>query len=187
MPRKLRRAIPPELTRRFAGPEDVPELVELIRSAYRGEASRAGWTSEAHLVDGERTGDRTLLRVIGSPRSRLLIARDPQGAAVACCQIEDRGEGVVHFGAFAVAPPRQAGGVGRWLMAEAERAAIEVFAARTFEIAVLAQQPALIAWYERRGFVATGERRPFPSDPRFARPRREGLEFVVMSKALGIT
>lgn len=91
----------------------------------------------------------------------------------------------MHFGAFAVAPTRQGGGVGRWLMAEAERAAIEAFGARTFEIAVLAQQTALITWYERRGFRATGERRPFPADARFARPRREGLEFVVMCKALG--
>jgi hypothetical protein len=49
---------------------------------------------------------------------------------------------------------------------------------------VLAPQEALIAYYERRGFRRTGETRPFPADPRYARPLRDGLRFVVLEKSL---
>ena len=42
----------------------------------------------------------------------------------------------------------------------------------------------LIAYYERKGYALTGERRPFPmQDERFGLPQRE-LEFVVLAKAL---
>lgn len=33
--------------------DDIPELVRLVNSAYRGEG---GWTGEAHLNGGPRTG-----------------------------------------------------------------------------------------------------------------------------------
>ncbi|HTX30118.1 MAG TPA: GNAT family N-acetyltransferase [Solirubrobacteraceae bacterium] len=175
---------PPALTWSFATPDDVPELVRLIRSAYRGEASRAGWTSEADLVEGERTSEEAVRRLLDAPGSRVLLAREEADSAVACCHVEDRGHGVASLGMFAVAPERQAAGVGRWLLAEAERAAAEVFAARRLEISVLAPQAGLIAWYERRGFTRTGERRPFPADARFARALRDDLEFIVMGKAI---
>ena len=45
---------------RDAGPEDVPRVVALVERAYRGEASRAGWTTEADLLDGQRTDDREM-------------------------------------------------------------------------------------------------------------------------------
>jgi hypothetical protein len=40
---------------RAATPADVPLIVPLVHAAYRGEASRAGWTTEADLLDGPRT------------------------------------------------------------------------------------------------------------------------------------
>ncbi|MEU7738389.1 GNAT family N-acetyltransferase, partial [Streptomyces griseus] len=43
-------ATPPdtdELTFRDASGADVPALVALIESAYRGDSSRTGWTTEA--------------------------------------------------------------------------------------------------------------------------------------------
>jgi hypothetical protein len=69
-------------------------------------------------------------------------------------------------------------------MAEAERQALTAFAASRLEMTVLAQQDKLIAYYERRGFRRTGETRPFPADPRYARPLRGDLHFVVLAKAL---
>ena len=50
---------------------------------------------------------------------------------------------------------------------------------------VIVQRPELIAWYERRGYALTGERRPFPyDDERFGDPRRTDLEFAVLEKRL---
>jgi GNAT superfamily N-acetyltransferase len=169
---------------RFATPQDAAALVSLIRSAYRGDASRAGWTSEADLVEGERIDLDSLLRLLGAPTSRILVVED-RSNPVACCQLENREAGVVYLGTFAVCPQRQAQGLGGWLIEQAERAAAKTFAARTIEITVVAQQRALLAWYERRGFVRTGQTRPFPADPRYARPLRDDLHFVVLSKAVG--
>ena len=125
-------------------------------------------------------GDRH--RLSGVPRAR--VAHDADGLSVACCRIDDRGDGVAYFGTFAVDPTRQAAGIGRWLLAQAERLAAESFGSHTFEILVLRQQTALVAWYERRGFIGTGETRPFPGDERFARPLRDDLEMLVMRKRL---
>ncbi|WP_432141941.1 hypothetical protein [Streptomyces sp. bgisy084] len=44
-----------ELTFRTALDTDVPGLVDLIDSAYRGDISRGGWTTEADLLEGQRT------------------------------------------------------------------------------------------------------------------------------------
>ncbi len=175
---------PASLTWRFATEEDVPDVVALVRSAFRGEASRAGWTSEAHLVEGERTDEEIVRRLLGAPDSRLLVVRSEAGDAVACCHLEARGDGLAHLGMLAVVPAGQAAGTGRWLLAEAERTAAEVLGVQELEITVLAQQTALIAWYERRGFERTGETRPFPADGRLARALRDDLEFVVMGKRI---
>ena len=39
---------------------DVPQLVSLVNSAYRGDESRAGWTTEAELLAGQRTDPESL-------------------------------------------------------------------------------------------------------------------------------
>jgi GNAT superfamily N-acetyltransferase len=172
-----------DLGLRFATPQDAPALVSLIRSAYRGDASRAGWTSEADLVEGERIDLDSLLRLLGAPASRILVVEDHSNP-VACCQLENREAGVVYLGTFAVCPQRQGQGLGGWLIEQAERASAKTFGAHTIEITVVAQQAALLAWYERRGFVRTGQTRPFPANPRYARPLRDDLHFVVLSKAV---
>jgi ribosomal protein S18 acetylase RimI-like enzyme len=164
-------------------PADADLLTDLIRSAYRGQDSRAGWTSEADLVEGERISRDQVLTMIGAGGSVLLVGEDA-GQIVACCQLRNEGAGLAYFGTFAVSPQAQGAGLGRQLMAEAERQAVAAFAATRLEMTVLAQQDKLIAYYERRGFRRTGETRPFPADPRYARPLRDDLCFAVLEKPL---
>ena len=168
---------------RLAVPNDAEMLVELIRSAYRGEASRQGWTSEADFVDGDRISVEQVQGIIAGTSS-VMIVLDREGGMAACCQVEDRGNDVSYFGTFAVSPAAQGAGIGRRLMAEAERQAALRFKSTVLEMTVLAQQEMLIAWYERLGFQRTGETRPFPADKRFACPLREGLYFIVLAKRL---
>jgi ribosomal protein S18 acetylase RimI-like enzyme len=168
---------------RLAAPSDAAALVTLVRSAYRGSASREGWTSEADLVTGDRIDEGQVLDVIERPGSMLLVLEEPDGL-LACCHLEDRGDGVAFFGTFAVRPTAQGRGVGRRVMAEAEQRVADAFEASVLEMTVLGQQEALILWYERLGFRRTGETRRFPADSRYARPQRDDLYFVVLRKHL---
>ncbi|MFH8371787.1 GNAT family N-acetyltransferase [Streptomyces sp. NPDC018031] len=179
----------PELNFRAATPTDVPDLVGLIESAYRGDASRVGWTTEADLLDGQRTDADGVAAVVNDAESRLMAA-ERDGELVACCQLQRRrtgaGETVAYFGMFAVRPALQAAGLGRAILAEAERFAAESWGAREMHMTVISVREELIAWYERRGYRRTGEMTPFPyDDDRGGVPRQPGLEFELLVKPLG--
>lgn len=173
----------PLLTFRDATTADVPDVVALIESAYRGDTSRAGWTTEADILHGQRTDPDGVRDVVERPGSRLLLA-ERDGALVACCQLEHRGT-ACYFGMFAVRPGLQGGGVGKVVLAEAERVAREEWAATTMEMTVISVRDELIAFYERRGYRRTGELSPFPyGDERFGLPQRDDLAFEKLLKTL---
>jgi ribosomal protein S18 acetylase RimI-like enzyme len=169
---------------RLAAEGDVPAIVGLVESAYRGKASRAGWTTEEHLLGGQRTDADAVLAKVRTPGSVMLLA-EAGGALVGCCQLERRAGGEVYFGMFSVSPGRQGQGRGREILTEAERLARDEWGGRTMVMSVLAQRPELIAWYERRGYTRTGQSRPFPyGNARFGVPRRPDLSFEVLAKRL---
>jgi ribosomal protein S18 acetylase RimI-like enzyme len=164
---------------------DVPAIVGLVESAYRGEASRAGWTTEADLLDGQRTDAGAVAEMLRAPGSTVLLAEEAGGQLVSCCRLERRPAAEVYFGMFSVHPVRQGEGVGRHVLAEAERVARDDWAARTMVMTVIAQRAELIAWYERRGYRRTGETEPFPyGNDRYGIPRRPDLVFAVLAKTL---
>jgi GNAT superfamily N-acetyltransferase len=169
---------------RAATRADIPALLDLIHSAYRGERARGGWTHEADLLEGQRTDSEALTAIIGDPRQRILLAKDSDGLA-GCVQISDKGDGSAYLGLLSIAPERQAQGLGRVLIEAGEEHARREFGARTMEMTVIRQREELVAYYERRGYVRTGEERPFPlDDPRFGIPKRRDLSFVVLTKQL---
>ncbi|GAA0629828.1 GNAT family N-acetyltransferase [Streptomyces thermocarboxydovorans] len=169
---------------RDATEADVDELVALIESAYRGESSRAGWTTEADILEGQRTDPEGVREVIESPDSRLLTA-ERDGRIIACCQLEHRGDHA-YFGMFAVSPALQGAGLGKTIIAEAERQARETWGVREMHMTVISVREDLIAWYERRGYRRTGKTFPFPyGDERFGIPQRDDLEFELLVKEFG--
>ncbi|WP_432547486.1 GNAT family N-acetyltransferase [Kineococcus sp. SYSU DK004] len=182
----------PDLRVRPAGHDDVPAVVALVESAYRGEASRGGWTTEADLLDGRRTDEAAVAAVVDAPDALVLLALDPadagdDAAPVGCCELRRAGQDA-YFGMFAVDPSRQGRGTGRALLAAAEAEAVRRWGAGALEMTVIAQRTDLVAWYERLGFRATGERRPFPyGDERFGVPRRDDLEFAVLRRPVART
>ncbi|WP_329129435.1 GNAT family N-acetyltransferase [Streptomyces sp. NBC_01476] len=163
--------------------DDVPALVDLIESAYRGDASRAGWTTEADILEGRRTDPEGVAAVITKPDSRL-VAVEHGGTLVACCQLEHRGSHA-YFGMFAVRPTLQGAGLGKLIIAEAERFAHQEWGVAEMHMTVISVREDLIAWYVRRGYVRTGETSPFPyGQERFGLPTRDDLEFELLTKKL---
>ena len=174
---------------RTAAPTDVKPLLSLIASAYRGDESRKGWTTEADILTGDRIDAAGLLAKISEPNYVMLLATDDasSGALIACCELQlTREDGIAYFGLFAVDPRRQSGGLGTRMLQIAESYARERLGMRRLEMQVLGMRGDLIAWYARRGYKATGEKRGFPYEQLVsgAKALRDDLWFEVLEKDL---
>ena len=187
---------PAPLRFRAATTADIDELLALVQSAYRGESSRAGWTTEADLLDGQRTDLADLQECLARDRSTLLVAEQTDLCAaadsviMACAHIamdsDDACGGAGLFGMFAVRPESQGSGLGKALLAEAERIVRDDWHLPAMRMSVIDVRAELIAFYERRGYRRTGIFKPFPyGDERFGIPRRDDLRFEIFEKPLG--
>lgn len=162
---------------------DVASVVALVQSSYRGESSRGGWTTEADLLDGQRTDPEEVEGVLADPDARLILAHNSSGL-VGCIVARRAPEGT-HIGMFAVRPALQGQGVGRLLLEEAERVARAELGGEVAILHVISVRAELLAWYARRGYADSGLRERFPyGNPRFGLPKRDDLEFAVLTKAL---
>ena len=172
------------LTVRLATAADASAIVDLVHLAYRGEPSRQGWTTEADLLEGQRTDEGAVVVMTESPASLVLLAF-ANDVLVGCCHLARYDAATAAFGLFAVRPDCQGAGRGRSLLEEAERTARGRFSAQVLRMTVIRQREDLLAWYARRGYVPTGETEPFPyGNEAFGTPLRDDLEFVVLEKPL---
>ena len=174
------------LTLRRATPADLPPIAHLMNTAYRGEGSDAGWTTETAYITGDRTTEALLQAEIASrPNAFLLIANLNTASSIsACVWLDPLSADTWYLGSLTVHPQFQNSGVGRGMLAAAEQWAVAQ-GARTIQITVVNVRTTLIAWYERRGYHRTGKIKPFPyADTRFGTPLRDDLAFVVLEKQL---
>ncbi len=172
------------LSFRTAQIDDIPFLIELVESAYRGEVSRAGWTTEADLLDGQRIDAESLQKTLAASDNKILVAEKDR-EMLACCHIEKQANSAAYFGMFSVRPGLQGGGIGKLLLAEAERQAREELDCQRMEMTVIDIRESLINFYERRGYSRTGIHKPFPyGDERFGIPKRDDLRFEILAKDL---
>jgi ribosomal protein S18 acetylase RimI-like enzyme len=165
---------------------EIDAVVALVNSAYRGESSRAGWTTEADFLGGQRT-DAVLLRaeLAEVPGAVMLVMRDaPEGPLLACVRLEPEHDGAWHLGMVTVDPQLQNRKLGRTLLEAAERYVVER-GAHVMRMHVIGLRAPLLAWYERRGYVRTGATRQFPyGDARFGESRGDDLTLVELEKTL---
>ena len=160
-----------------ATPADIPALKSLLEAAYRGDSARAGWNHEADILDDERVTREELGALVADPAVTILTARS--GAdLIGCVAVTTKDPALGYLGMLCVAPDLQSAGLGRRLLDAAEEHACSLGIA-AMEMTVIDTRASLIAWYERRGYVRTGEARPFPvlRDP--------PVTFVVLEKRLG--
>ncbi|GAA4030739.1 GNAT family N-acetyltransferase [Sphingomonas rosea] len=173
------------MTLEEARPADAPALHRLVERAYRGDTARAGWSHEADLLTGPRTSEDEIAGFIADPTRHLLVARNGEGGICACVLLHDKGDGLFYLGMLTVEPAIQGGGMGKGLLAAAETHARDALGATRMEMQVFSRRRELLAFYDRRGYRPTGERRPFP----YAEWPQSGalfddLEFLVLEKPL---
>lgn len=188
---------------RLAQLTDVQQIVLLVNSAYRGEISKIGWTTEADLLGGQRVDAEAIENCIKQKNSVILIAENSVSKILACVQLQKIKPEVFYLGMLTVSPELQNSGLGKILLKNAEDWVInkangqnhtgpnlvENESSESFnikiEMTVIKQRTELINWYIRRGYLRTGEMRPFPyGDERFGLPKRNDLEFEVLEKKL---
>jgi N-acetylglutamate synthase-like GNAT family acetyltransferase len=169
-----------ELAFRFAGAKDAPAIAALIESGYRGDESRRGWTTEAHLIEGNRTSVAEIERHIADPNARFVMAFEA-GTLVGCALIKNE-EGQGYFGMFAVKPTLQGAGHGKQILAHAEQQIRDLWNCPRVAMTVISIREDLVAYYERRGYTKTGTK-PFPFD-REPGAKRTDFHFVVLTKRL---
>lgn len=161
---------------------DIPSLVILINSAYRGEASKKGWTTEADLLEGElRTDEKTLSELMLKPHSCFLKYITEAGEIEGCVYLE-KNETRLYFGMLSVSPLQQAKGIGKKLMTAAETYGRQQDCVKIF-MRVISIRYELVDWYLKQGYQKSGQTEPFPSDNRFGTPTQP-LEFLIMEKRI---
>ena len=163
---------------------DAESVAQLINSAYRGETSRQGWTTEADILDGLRTTTAEVGKIIKRKDAFILIGvLNDEVVATICCERQDlAGRDTVHFGMIAVKPTRQNKGYGKALIKAAEAITLREWRVAGFHMAVISIRHELIAFYERLGYVKTGEFKDFPKNSALWQPKVEGLNLQYLAK-----
>jgi len=168
-----------------ADEQHVEAIVKLVNSAYRGDSSKKGWTTEADLLGGQRVDPEGILSDITKENSVILVAEDEDdnNKLLGCVHLEKR-EGKCYLGMLTVDPTLQKKGIGHLLVHESEAFAQYWDCSHIF-MTVISVRSELIDWYTKLGFRNTGEKRPFPyGDERFGIPKVDNLEFVVLEKKI---
>jgi ribosomal protein S18 acetylase RimI-like enzyme len=161
--------------------EDAIDLDQLVNSAYRGESSRQGWTTEADLLDGTRTDAAAIAELMTNPETTVLKYLEDD-KILGCVELRKE-NGKLYLGMLTVRPHLQGKGIGKELLKAAEAEAKGQNCSSIF-MTVISVRQELIDWYLRHGYQLTGQKKPFAfNDPRFGQPKQK-LEFVVLEKKL---
>ncbi|KAF2508577.1 GNAT family N-acetyltransferase [Flavobacterium zhairuonense] len=160
---------------------DIPALTTLINSAYRGETSKKGWTTEAHLLEGKRTDEQEMTAIFEDSKNTILKFTENEKIIGSVLLVEKGNQ--LYLGMLTVSPELQNSGIGKKLLAEAENHA-KSLGLSSIIMTVISVREELIAWYKRHGYVDTGEREAFPESEIHVTVSEEPLEFIFLEKQL---
>jgi ribosomal protein S18 acetylase RimI-like enzyme len=162
---------------------DAAAINKLVNSAYRGDESKKGWTTEADMLDGTRIDEAGLHDLINRPGTTVLKYEE-DNELLGCVELRNEGN-KLYLGMLSVKPDTQGKGIGKKLLQAAEDYSKKI-KCPVITMTVIDGRQELIDWYVRHGYSLTGERKPFiVPDVRWGIPKKE-LEFVVLEKVLVI-
>lgn len=167
---------------------DFAEVVRLVNSAYRGDSSREGWTTEAEYLDGQRTDEKSLAKELDGENKTVLCVRNKNTSEIIGTvfleQFTDAKGPNCYLGMLTVKPTLQNSGLGKWILGEVE-VYVKRWGVSRITLGVLNPRHELMAWYERRGFMKNGITEEFPyGQDQFGLPKTKGLHFVMFEKTI---
>jgi len=171
-----------QLQYRHADQQDAQNIVQLVNSAYRGDSSRAGWTTEADILSGDRINTEGICRKLEQENSVILLCL--QNAVIIGCVHLEKVNDAAYLGMFVVHPVLQGGGIGKKFMQHAESQAQTLWGVKKIWMYVISLRSELVAYYERRGYVRTGRFAPFSSEIGQECQLVDDLQFEELEKQL---
>ena len=161
---------------------DASVIADLVNTAYRGEGSRAGWTTEADLLDGLRITTPEIAALIRRNDAFVLVGvlRDQVVACIAC----EHNENTAKFGLISVKPILQNKGYGREMIQAAEAITAREWRVAGFYLSVITLRTELIEFYERLGFERSGQFENFPENPALWQPKVQDLALEYLVKLI---
>ena len=166
----------------IATTEDIGQIKNLLNSAYRGESSKQGWTTEVNLIAGEtRANENTLQQVMAKPGSVFLKYINEARQVIGCVNLQQHGN-KMYLGMFSVSPQKQGAGIGKQLLQACEEYCSYLQCSAIY-MSVISVRSELIEWYTRHGYKDTGERKPFAEDGESGK-HLQPLEFMMLEKTI---
>ena len=164
----------------FASLKDISAVKQLLNSAYRGESSKKGWTTEAHLIAGEtRTDENNLKQTMQQEGSIILKYTNDDKEIVGCVNLQQH-HYKIYLGMFSVSPLQQGSGIGKQLLKAAEEYTHHTHSSSIY-MSVISVRTELIDWYKRHGYFETGEKKSFEED-NLTGKHLQNLEFIMLEK-----
>lgn len=164
---------------RIASDADSADVADLVNRAYRPDENSGGWTHESNMLAGPRISAQQVGALFGEKSAVLLLC---DGARLVACVYVQGGEAGAYIGMLATDPARQVSGIGKQMLDHAEQYARQHFGAARFDISVLSGRPELLAFYERRGYVLTGEVEDFPVAAGVGEPKVDNIQILSLVK-----
>ena len=159
---------------------DVDEIASLVNRAYRPSSNAAkGWTHESSLVTGARTSANQVRELFAEASTILLMSEGSH--LLGCVHVCARGVDAT-IGMLATDPVYQARGLGKLLLAHAEQFAIHSHQVVNLKMFVLSSRVELIAFYERRGYMRTGQAHAYPLNSGVGEPLSAEISVLELLK-----
>ncbi|KAF4446176.1 hypothetical protein F53441_10152 [Fusarium austroafricanum] len=150
---------------RVATTDDAPRLHDIIHAAFRFTDAHIDWVGSPELAKTFTIDISTITGRITSPDGVFLIASaTPDGPAIGCVNVFRKTPGYGRVALLAVDPTLQRGGMGLKILQYGEEYLTRELGVGKIGLNALVTRKELLKWYEKQGYVRTGEVTKLPRE-----------------------